>query len=117
MTFELSAEQQAMFDMAKAFAAAHVAPNAEAWEAAGEMPRSALKAVADLGMAAIYVREEWGGSGLSRLDATLIFEGLASGCPAFAAFVSIHNMCGNSNTPPIIIAISACCISIQWLAT
>jgi alkylation response protein AidB-like acyl-CoA dehydrogenase len=44
-------------------------------------------------MAAIYVREEWGGSGLSRLDATLIFEGLASGCPAFAAFVSIHNMC------------------------
>lgn len=90
---DLSEEQQAILDMAKGFAAEHIAPNAEAWETAGEMPRETLRAVADLGMAAIYVREEAGGSGLSRLDATLIFEGLASGCPSFAAFVSIHNMC------------------------
>ncbi len=93
MTFELTEEQQAILTMARGFAAEHIAPNAEAWEAAGDMPRSALQAVAELGMAAIYVREESGGSGLSRLDATLIFEGLASGCPSFAAFVSIHNMC------------------------
>ena len=93
MTFDLTEEQQAIFDMAKGFAVEQIAPHAEAWEAAGEMPRETLQAVARLGMAAIYVREESGGSGLSRLDATLIFEGLASGCPAFAAFVSIHNMC------------------------
>ncbi|MEM8951112.1 MAG: acyl-CoA dehydrogenase family protein [Pseudomonadota bacterium] len=93
MTFDLSDEQQAIFEMASGFAAEQIAPHALDWEAAGQMPKAALQAVADLGMAAIYVREESGGSGLSRLDATLIFEGLASGCPSFAAFVSIHNMC------------------------
>lgn len=93
MTFELTEEQQAIFGMAKDFATEQIAPHAEAWEAAGEMPRETLRAVAELGMAAIYVREESGGSGLSRLDATLIFEGLSSGCASFAAFVSIHNMC------------------------
>ena len=93
MTAVLSDEQQAVFDMARSFAADRIAPFAQDWEAAGEMPRPTLREVADLGMAAIYVREESGGSGLSRLDATLIFEGLASGCPSFAAFVSIHNMC------------------------
>ncbi len=86
-------EHQALLDMARSFAAERVAPFASAWEAAGEMPRSTLREVAELGMAAIYVREEAGGSGLTRLEATLIFEGLASGCPSFAAFVSIHNMC------------------------
>ena len=93
MTFDLSDEQQAIFAMASGFAKEQIAPHALAWEAKGEMPKAALQAVAELGMAAIYVREESGGSGLSRLDATLIFEGLASGCPSFAAFVSIHNMC------------------------
>ena len=93
MTFDLSDEQQAIFEMASGFAKEQIAPHALAWEAKGEMPKAALQAVAELGMAAIYVREESGGSGLSRLDATLIFEGLASGCPSFAAFVSIHNMC------------------------
>jgi len=93
MTFALNDEQHAVLDMARGFAADRIAPHAEAWEMAGEMPRAALREVAELGMAAIYVREDAGGSGLSRLDATLIFEGLASGCPSFAAFVSIHNMC------------------------
>ena len=93
MTFALTDEQQAVFEMAGSFAAERIAPFALEWETAGEMPKETLRAVAELGMAAIYVREESGGSGLSRLDATLIFEGLASGCPSFAAFVSIHNMC------------------------
>lgn len=93
MTLDLNQEQQAVFDMASAFASDRIAPFAAEWEAAGAMPRETLKAVAELGMAAIYVREESGGSGLSRLDATLIFEGLSSGCASFAAFVSIHNMC------------------------
>ena len=93
MTDALTDEQQAVFELASGFAAERIAPRALDWEAAGEMPRDVLREVAALGMGAIYVREEAGGSGLSRLDATLIFEGLASGCPAFAAFVSIHNMC------------------------
>ena len=93
MMFALTEEQQAIFDMARDFAAERIAPHARAWEAAGEMPRDTLRAAAELGMGAILVREENGGADLSRLDATLIFEGLASGCPAFAAFVSIHNMC------------------------
>jgi alkylation response protein AidB-like acyl-CoA dehydrogenase len=93
MTSTLTDEQQAILDMAKGFAAERIAPFALEWEAAGEMPRETLREVAELGMAAIYVREESGGSGLSRLDATLIFEGLAAGCPSFSAFVSIHNMC------------------------
>ena len=93
MTAMLTHEQQAIAQMARDFAAEQIAPFAQDWEAAGEMPKETLRAVARLGMAAIYVREEAGGSGLSRLDATLIFEGLAAGCPSFAAFVSIHNMC------------------------
>ncbi len=93
MAFDLSEEQQAISQMALDFAADQIAPHAAAWEANGTMPTDTLKAVAELGMAAIYVREEAGGSGLSRLDATLIFEGLSSGCASFAAFVSIHNMC------------------------
>lgn len=93
MTFDLTEEQQAIFQMATTFAAEQITPHAEAWEEAGEMPRETLQAVAELGMGSIYVREESGGSGLSRLDATLIFEGLSSGCASFAAFVSIHNMC------------------------
>ena len=83
-------EHQALLDMARSFAAERVAPFASAWEAAGEMPRSTLQEVAELGMAAIYVREEAGGSGLTRLEATLIFEGLASGCPSRARRAQIR---------------------------
>ena len=51
-----------------------------------------IKEVAPLGMAGIYVNEDVGGSGLGRLDAAIIFEALATGCPATSAFISIHNM-------------------------
>ena len=93
MGFDLTDEQRAIAAMARDVAAERIAPHALEWEAAGEMPREALREVAGLGMAAICIPEGSGGAGLSRLDATLIFEGLAMGCPAFAAFVSIHNMC------------------------
>ena len=93
MDFNLSEEQTAVFDMARAFGAAQIAPFARAWEAEGTMPRALWAEVAGLGLGGVYVSEAHGGSGLSRLDATLVFEALAMACPSVAAFLSIHNMC------------------------
>ena len=93
MDFSLSEEQTAVFDMARAFGAAQIAPFARAWEAEGTMPRALWAEVAALGLGGVYVSEAHGGSGLSRLDATLVFEALAMACPSVAAFLSIHNMC------------------------
>jgi len=90
--FALNADHIAMRDMAKSFADERFAPNAIAWDEAKHFPVEALREAAGLGMAAIYVREESGGSGLTRLDAALIFEALATGCPSTAAYLSIHNM-------------------------
>ena len=94
MDFALSEEQQAIFDMAQAFGAEHIAPFARDWEKAGTIPKSLWPKVAELGLGGIYVGEDHGGSGLSRLDATLVFEALAMACPAVGSFLSIHNMCG-----------------------
>ena len=93
MDFELSEEQNAIFDMARSFAEDQLAPHAIEWDQTQTFPADTLRATAELGMAGAYVGEEYGGSGLSRLDATLIFEGLSYGCPSIAAFLSIHNMC------------------------
>ncbi|MFN3936096.1 MAG: acyl-CoA dehydrogenase family protein [Gemmobacter sp.] len=94
MDFDLSEEQQAVFDMAHAFGQEHIAPHARAWEAAGTIPKDLWPKVAGLGLGGIYVSEDQGGSGLTRLDATLVFEALAMACPAVGSFLSIHNMCG-----------------------
>ncbi|MCE5972914.1 acyl-CoA dehydrogenase family protein [Sinirhodobacter sp. WL0062] len=94
MDFALSEEQQAIFDMALAFGQENIAPFAREWEAAGTIPKELWPKVAELGLGGIYVSEEYGGSGLSRLDATLVFEALAMSCPAVGSFLSIHNMCG-----------------------
>ncbi len=93
MRFGLDEDQTAIRDMALAFSAEHIAPHALDWDQQKTFPVKTLRAAAALGMAAIYVREDVGGSGLSRLDATLIFEALSLGCPTVAAFLSIHNMC------------------------
>lgn len=90
----LTDEQIAIEDMAAAFARAELAPLAPLWDRDKIFPVETLRAAAALGMAAIYVREDMGGAGLSRVDAALIFEALATGCPAIAAYLSIHNMCG-----------------------
>ncbi|WP_029004834.1 isobutyryl-CoA dehydrogenase [Azorhizobium doebereinerae] len=90
--FELTEDQIAIRDMAQTFAREEIAPHALEWDAAEHFPIPTLKAAAALGMAGIYVRDDVGGSGLSRLDATLIFEALATGCPATSAYLSIHNM-------------------------
>lgn len=91
--FEPSEEQRAIQTMAREFAAEHLAPHAVAWDQAKHFPVDALRAAAALGMAGMFVREEHGGTGLRRLDGTLVFEALAHGCPTIAAFLSIHNMC------------------------
>ncbi len=93
MDFALTEEQQAIFDMARAFGADHIAPHARAWEAAGTIPKELWPRLAELGFGGLYVSEESGGSGLTRLDATLVFEALSMACPSVAAFLSIHNMC------------------------
>ena len=94
MDFALSEEQNAIFDMAYAFGQEHIAPHALAWEKHETIPKELWPKVAELGLAGIYVREESGGSGLSRLDAALVFEALAMACPSVGSFLSIHNMCG-----------------------
>lgn len=94
MDFNLSEEQQAIFDMAYAFGQDEIAPHALEWEEAGTIPRELWAKVAALGLGGVYVSEDFGGSGLSRLDATLVFEALAMACPAVGSFLSIHNMCG-----------------------
>ena len=94
MDFALSEEQSAIFDMARAFGADEIAPHAAEWERQGTIPRDLWPKLAELGLGGLYVSEEHGGTGLSRTDATLIFEALAMSCPAVGSFLSIHNMCG-----------------------
>jgi alkylation response protein AidB-like acyl-CoA dehydrogenase len=93
MDFALTSEQSAIFDMARAFGSEHIAPHARTWEAEGTIPRSLWPQLAELGFGALYVSEDLGGTGLSRLDGSLVFEALAYACPSVAAFLSIHNMC------------------------
>lgn len=93
MDFELSDDQSTIRDMATSFAAKAIAPHALDWDQTKHFPAETLRAAAALGLAGITTREDLGGSGLGRLDAVLIFEALAKGCPTVAAFLSIHNMC------------------------
>ena len=94
MDFALTEEQQAIFDMARDFGQDRIAPHARQWESDGTIPRDLWADVAQLGFGGLYVAEDYGGAGLSRLDGTLVFEALAMACPSVAAFLSIHNMCG-----------------------
>jgi alkylation response protein AidB-like acyl-CoA dehydrogenase len=90
--FALTPDHLAVRDMAKSFADERLAPNALHWDETEHFPADVLREAAALGMAAIYVGEQHGGSGMTRLDAALIFEALSTGCPCIAAFLSIHNM-------------------------
>ena len=93
MDFAPTEEQQAILAMAREVGAEHIAPHARAWEAAGTIPRELWPKLAALGLGGLCVSEAAGGAGLGRLEATLVFEGLAMACPSVAAFLSIHNMC------------------------
>ena len=92
MDFELSDDQRAFQETARQFAREEWLPHAPHWDEAEDFPEAALRAAAALGFAGIYVKEYFGGSALSRLDATIIFEELAAACVSTAAFLSIHNM-------------------------
>ena len=92
MDFELTEEQRAFQDAARVFAEQEMAPQAAGWDADKVFPEATLRQAAGLGFAGIYVADTVGGSGLSRLDAALIFEELAAGCTSTAAYISIHNM-------------------------
>jgi alkylation response protein AidB-like acyl-CoA dehydrogenase len=89
---KLSEEQNAFYNVAKEFAIEKMEPNAEKWDEDKIFPIDTLKELASLGFAGIYVSPSLGGSGLTRLDSTLIFEALSHGCTSTAAFLSIHNM-------------------------
>jgi alkylation response protein AidB-like acyl-CoA dehydrogenase len=90
--FELPDATRELRETALAFARERIAPHAQAWDEQRHFPVEVLREAAGLGMAGLYVREESGGAGLSRLDAAVVFEALATGCPTTSAFLSIHNM-------------------------
>ena len=90
--FELTEDQIAIQDAARKFTADRITPFASEWDEKHIFPRETIKEAADLGFAAIYVSEESGGIGLGRLEAALIMEAMAYGCPSTSAFISIHNM-------------------------
>ena len=92
MDFELSEEQRAFAAVARTFAREEMMPFARAWDEGEIFPVEALRKAAALGFGAITVRDDVGGSALSRLDSTIIFEELAQGCTSTAAYISIHNM-------------------------
>ncbi|HMK81875.1 MAG TPA: acyl-CoA dehydrogenase family protein [Xanthobacteraceae bacterium] len=92
MDFELSEEQRAIQDTARQFAQAEMMPHARDWDENSTFPMDTLRAAAALGFGGIYLKDDVGGSALTRLDATLIFEELAQGCTSTAAYISIHNM-------------------------
>jgi len=92
MDFEFSEDQRALQGAAQAFAAAELAPHSARWDTESHFPVETLRRAAGLGFASIYLSEDLGGSGLSRLDASLIFEALAYGDVASSAYLTIHNM-------------------------
>jgi alkylation response protein AidB-like acyl-CoA dehydrogenase len=92
MDFDLTEDQRAFQATARQFAREAMAPNARAWDENETFPVEALRKAAALGFGGITVKDDVGGSGLTRLDATVIFEELAQGCTSTAAYISIHNM-------------------------
>ena len=92
MDFNLTEDQRAIQDMARAFAEAELAPHSARWDEDKHFPVEEMRAASALGFGGIYTQEEHGGSALGRLDAAIIFEELARGDVSTAAFISIHNM-------------------------
>ncbi len=92
MDYKLSEQQVAIRDVAEKFTADEITPQAARWDKNHEFPRDTIRRAADLGFGAIYLSEAVGGIGLGRLEAALIMEAMAYGCPTTSAYISIHNM-------------------------
>jgi acyl-CoA dehydrogenase len=90
--FDLTDDQLAIQEVARRFTADAIIPFAAQWDKDHTFPRDTILAAAELGFGAIYVNEDWGGIGLGRLEAALIMEAMAYGCPTTSAYISIHNM-------------------------
>jgi alkylation response protein AidB-like acyl-CoA dehydrogenase len=90
--FDLTEDQLQIQEMARKFTADAITPFAAEWDEKHIFPRDTIREAAELGFGAIYVSEESGGIGLGRVEAALIFEAMAYGCPSTSAFISIHNM-------------------------
>ena len=90
--FDLTDDQRQIQEMASQFTAAEITPNASEWDEKHIFPVETIRQAAELGFGAIYVSEAGGGIGLGRLEAALIMEAMAYGCPSTSAFISIHNM-------------------------
>ncbi|MDW4902785.1 acyl-CoA dehydrogenase family protein [Streptomyces californicus] len=94
VTTLLTDDQLAVVETTFDFAQEHLAPHAVAWDQDKHFPVDVLRKAAGLGLGGVYVREDVGGSELSRTDGVLVFEALATGCPSIAGYLSIHNMVG-----------------------
>jgi alkylation response protein AidB-like acyl-CoA dehydrogenase len=90
--FDLTDDQRQIQEMAQKFTADAITPFASEWDEKHIFPRDTIRQAAELGFGSIYVSEESGGIGLGRLEAALIMEAMAHGCPSTSAFISIHNM-------------------------
>jgi alkylation response protein AidB-like acyl-CoA dehydrogenase len=92
MNFELSGDQLTFQTLAKTFSDNELKPNAAKWDAECSFPLETIKKAGELGFCSLYVSEDNGGMGLSKVDATIIIEELAAGCTSTTAFMTIHNM-------------------------
>jgi alkylation response protein AidB-like acyl-CoA dehydrogenase len=95
MNFRLTDEQRLIRKAARDFASKELAPNARQWEEDGTFSGEAFKKMGELDFTGLYVPEEYGGTGVGRLTAAVIFEELAKGCFATAVYISVHNMVAN----------------------
>ncbi len=94
MDFNLSEEQEAVYQMALGLGRKHISTHARSWENQGTIPKDLWRTLGEYGLGGINTSIDYGGSSLKRLDSVLIFEALSMACPSVAAFLSIHNMCG-----------------------
>src|SRR5450830_1383157 len=92
MDFELSDEQREFQQAARAFAEGELAPHAAHWDAESIFPVDTSAKAGEMGFCGLYTPPRWGGLGLSRQDAAIVFEELAGGCTSTTAYITIHNM-------------------------
>lgn len=93
MDFELNEDQQAFVDAVKEFGKSALEPYAAQWDEEAHFPVDVIKSAGEMGFLGIYSPEAYGGMGLSRLDASLIFEEMSKYCTSTTAYLTIHNMC------------------------
>ncbi|MGY5538077.1 acyl-CoA dehydrogenase family protein [Vibrio brasiliensis] len=121
MDFELNQDQKAFVDTANQFAREKLMPMASQWDEQQTFPKAILREAGELGFLSLYTPEQAGGLGLSRLDASLIFEQLAMGCTSTTAFMTIHNMVtwmvGSFGTQQAIDAYCPKLTSGEWLGS